>query len=182
MRTKLLFISLAGCLLIAGCEVIALGTHNALHELGDYRDKRLIREDSWTLAIEEWDRVRLESPDSPYSTDYKRGFLDGFADYLGGEGNGEPPLLPPNCYLRARNQNSQGFLAVEDWFAGYRQGASRAHATGLRQFIIVPYSCPCPVTLQNLPSLAERTNLEPDAAKEIILPERLPVPQKIEPR
>src|SRR5205814_477965 len=73
-----------------------------------------------------------------HSTDYADGFKDGYAEYLYRGGDGEPPLVAPLRYRHTRYQTPQGYQAIEDWFAGYRHGASVARDTGVRRFITGP--------------------------------------------
>src|SRR5205807_2557372 len=75
---------------------------------------------------------------SEHSEDYAQGFKDGYAEYLYRGGDGEPPLLPPKRYRHVRYQTPQGYMAAEDWFAGYRHGAAVAHHTGARRWITGP--------------------------------------------
>lgn len=76
----------------------------------------------------------------PFSPAHECGFVDGFVDYLEAGGRGEPPVLPPRKFWKAKFQNPDGYRATLDWFEGFRHGASVARASGLRQFITVPVS------------------------------------------
>jgi hypothetical protein len=62
----------------------------------------------------------------PLSRDYERGYKDGFADYLRAGGTGLPPPTP------------EGHQAIEQWYAGYREGSAAAQASGLRRLVLVP--------------------------------------------
>src|SRR5262249_20791963 len=88
-------------------------------------------------ASEAWREVALSGA---YSSDYADGFKEGFAEYLYQGGNGEPPVMAPPRYRRIGYQTAEGHRAVEDWFAGYRHGASEAGARGWRQWIVGPSS------------------------------------------
>jgi hypothetical protein len=72
------------------------------------------------------------------SEDYAQGFKDGYAEYLYRGGDGEPPLLAPKRYRHVQYQTPQGYLAVEEWFAGYRHGSAVARDTGARRWITGP--------------------------------------------
>ena len=48
-----------------------------------------------SLAEEAWDEICARDGDI-YSRHYRRGFFDGFNDYLDGGGTGEPPVAPPS--------------------------------------------------------------------------------------
>ena len=78
--------------------------------------------------------------DGEWTKDYKRGFIDGYSEYLTGGGNGEPPASPPFRYRLRRYQTPDGLRAIEDWYAGYRHGASIAQVSGLRETIVIPLS------------------------------------------
>ena len=82
------------------------------------------------------------NPDHPYSVDYRRGFVDGFADYLYAGGSGEPPVVPPWRYRKASYETPEGYAAIEDWFAGFRHGANVALASGLRNLVVLPVALP----------------------------------------
>jgi len=92
-----------------------------------------------SLAEEAWDEICARDGDI-YSRHYRRGFFDGFNDYLDGGGTGEPPVAPPRGYWRVYFQNAEGHQAIQDWFEGFRHGASVARASGVRDFVIIPLS------------------------------------------
>jgi hypothetical protein len=77
-----------------------------------------------------------------FSAAYRKGFLKGYADYLYYGGKGEPPPVPPLCYLLLHDQNPPGHAEAQDWFAGFRHGAAEARNSGRREFIEVPLSIP----------------------------------------
>ena len=92
-----------------------------------------------TLAEEAWDEVVCRDGDV-YSRHYRRGFFDGFEDYLDLGGTGDPPVAPPRTYWRVYYQNAEGHQAIQDWFEGFRHGASVARASGVRDFVVLPLS------------------------------------------
>jgi len=92
-----------------------------------------------SLAEEAWEEVCSRDGDV-YSRHYRRGFFDGFNDYLDAGGTGDPPVLPPRTYWRVYFQNAEGHQAIDDWFEGFRHGASIARASGVRNFVTVPLS------------------------------------------
>jgi hypothetical protein len=95
-----------------------------------------IRNRRW--AAQAWDQTRDRSPETAYSPDYERGFEDGFTHYLYRGGTGEPPPLPPRRYRWLRYQTPQGYRAIEDWYAGFRQGADVARQSGYRRWVTGP--------------------------------------------
>jgi hypothetical protein len=136
----LCFVELAllcpGCALVGdGAHLLAYRTHQSVSDcLERQRDRR------W--AEDAWDKTRCSSSGQDYSADYARGFKDGFADYLYEGGTGEPPLVAPKHYRALRYQTAMGYVAVQDWFAGYRHGASVARQSGFRQLVTVAASLP----------------------------------------
>jgi hypothetical protein len=92
-----------------------------------------------TLAEEAWDEICARDGDV-YSRHYRRGFFDGFRDYLDAGGTGDPPTLPPRSYWRIYYQTPEGHEAIQDWFEGWRHGASIARASGIRDYVTVPVS------------------------------------------
>jgi hypothetical protein len=124
----------SGCTFL--CDTTRLVIHKVKESVEDHRERRRDRrwaEDAWELAC-------ATNRGQPLSDDYGRGFKDGFAEYLYKGGSGEPPLIPPPQYRALRYQSPRGYLTVQDWFAGYRHGASAARASGFRQLVTGPTS------------------------------------------
>jgi hypothetical protein len=92
------------------------------------------------LAEAAWNYIRQINPECEESVHYARGFKQGFADYLAAGGTGAPPPIPPRQYWRTSYQTPRGHQAVEDWYAGFRHGATMAQDSGFRQWITVPSS------------------------------------------
>ena len=92
-----------------------------------------------SLADEAWDEICVRDGDT-YSRHYRRGFYEGFEDYMDAGGTGDPPVTPPRSYWRIYYQNPEGHAAMQDWFDGFRHGASIARASGLRDYVTVPLS------------------------------------------
>lgn len=92
-----------------------------------------------SLAEDAWDEICKRDGDT-YSRHYKRGFFDGFTDFLNLGGTGDPPPLPPRNYWRIYYQNPEGHEAIQDWFEGFRHGASIARASGVRDYVTIPLS------------------------------------------
>ena len=113
-------------------------------------------------------------PEYEYSCDYRRGFVDGFADYLDFGGTGEPPVVPPPIYRIARYETPTGLAMMEDWTCGFRHGAATAKMSGLRDLAVVPiyrgpaYAYPPP---ESFPP--PRT---PSSSKTNEAPQKLPKP------
>jgi len=99
------------------------------------------------LAEVAWDQLRQANAEIEYSTDFAEGFKKGFADYLRGSTNSEPPSLPPSSYRPSDYESVQGRQAVLDWFRGFREGAVQAQASGLRPVAVVPAAIIPPTSL-----------------------------------
>jgi hypothetical protein len=127
-----LSLSLSGCALFH--DAVCLTAYKMHECVADCCESSRNRK----LAKLAWRTVRCANPDAAYSKDYEAGFEDGFAHYLYRGGNGEPPPLPPKHYRKIAYQTPQGYRAIEDWFEGYRHGASVARDSGYRQFVTGP--------------------------------------------
>ena len=71
------------------------------------------------------------------SRHYQDGWKKGYFDVSTG-GCGEPPVIPPNRYWSTRYQNESGQAAIEDWYAGFQDGAIAAESTGSGAFHSIP--------------------------------------------
>ena len=89
------------------------------------------------LAAAAWAEFHGAQPEHSYSVHYADGFQYGFADYLYAGGSGNPPVTPPWNYRRTEYETPQGRQATDDWFAGFRQGATAAQASGYRELVVV---------------------------------------------
>lgn len=140
MRNGLVLAILSLCVAGPGCGPMAEATRtlviqpthycltlNALEECN--RNKR--------VAEAVWLQVQAATPDRVYSEDYAEGFKQGFEDYLYA-GPGNPPVIPPRWYWKAKYQTVEGRQAIEDWHAGFRHGTSAAHESGYRQLVVIP--------------------------------------------
>ncbi len=118
-----------------------------------------------TLAEEAWDEICARDGDT-YSRHYRRGFFDGFRDYMDAGGTGDPPTLPPRSYWRIYYQNPEGHEAIQDWFEGWRHGASVARASGVRDFITLPVSSVPPSEIAKSDTDADAEAKKPAISKE----------------
>ena len=142
MRRRYSVVLVALSILSPGCNLVGDGIRttcacfeDAVEDVREYhRDLK--------LADEVWNNVCACKPGQSYSADYARGFRDGFVDYLYRGGNGDPPCLPPHRYRHFRYQTPEGYQAIEDWFAGYRHGATAAKETNYRRWVTGPVP-PC---------------------------------------
>jgi hypothetical protein len=89
-------------------------------------------------ADEAWCSFLACNTGAAFSADFERGFKNGFVEHLERGGDGEPPLVAPLHYRHLRYQNPEGYAAIQNWFAGYRRGASQAEASGVRRWITGP--------------------------------------------
>ena len=125
-------------LLSSGCALVEDMHRNAWLSLCTPMDthKEVARNRRWAESA--WCDFATKDSIGHRSTDYADGFKDGYAEYLYRGGDGEPPLVAPLRYRHARFQTPQGYQMIEEWFAGYRHGASVARDTGVRRFITGP--------------------------------------------
>ena len=85
---------------------------------------------AWKVTCSTSDRRLL-------SSDYEHGWKHGYFDVSTG-GCGEPPVIPPNKYWSPRYQNEAGQAAIEDWYAGFQDGATAAESDGSGAFHYIP--------------------------------------------
>jgi hypothetical protein len=138
MLGKLRFCVIGLCVLGSGCTLFQNAVHTVSFRMNQSLDERAEwkRNQQWAEAA--WNDIRSSDAAGHYTEDYALGFKDGFATYLFKGGNGEPPPVPPRQYRKLKYQSPQGYQAVEEWFAGYRHGASVAHQDGYRQWVTGP--------------------------------------------
>ena len=136
MRFKLASV-LFGSMLCAGCALVEDSAHNVVvamrTPIAEHRESA--RNRRWAEAA--WDSVCSAGPGA-YTKDHVEGFKDGFAEYLFRGGDGESSLVAPLHYRQIKYQSPEGYAAIQDWFSGYRHGASAARASGARQWITGP--------------------------------------------
>ncbi len=161
------------CALCQGCYPVSNLAQTLVIEpaeycvsLNDVKDKRHCRE----LADKSWTQFRASSPDTAFSSSFEQGFKYAFADYLYAGGAGNPPPVPPRCYWNAKYEGPQGHQLIEDWYAGFRQGAASAQISGYRQSILVPASTALPRRM--LPA----SNAPPTPREGLPSPRELPPP------
>ncbi|MFO0969271.1 MAG: hypothetical protein U0793_27255 [Gemmataceae bacterium] len=137
MRTAFAIPVIGFCLACCGCALVEDTSRNFV--VGMCRSTEEMREHcrNKRWAEETWRQVAARGA---YSSDYAHGFKAGFADYLFGGGDGEPPVMAPPRYRTMGYQSAAGRQAIEDWFAGFRHGAAEAQASGRRQWIVGPSS------------------------------------------
>jgi hypothetical protein len=132
LRTALVFGGI--CAFGGGCNQLDLAfrSSDAVPAEVSRRPDALDPRQADKLATLAFEQVRSAELRTAYTTDYGNGFRKGFADYLRGTTNGEPPTAPPEGYRKSEYETPQGRLAVKDWFRGYHKGALEAQASGLR--------------------------------------------------
>jgi hypothetical protein len=183
MNSRLPPLVLALCLLCQGCELAGNLSRATLYELGQHTNETLEKIRDRRLANEAWEDLQKTCAGNQYSKDYARGFKCGFEDYLFAGGTGDPPPFPPLHYWGVGYETPEGYVQIQDWFAGYRQGAAAAREGGYRQFIILPMAPPGtpaggPPAEASAPAVAVPS---PGGDAAPAGPPVLPVPQKIEP-
>lgn len=90
------------------------------------------------LGREAFRQMALQYSDQEFSCDYRKGFVEGFSDFLDYGGVGEAPPFPGPAYRTFGSMNPQGLAAMEDWKLGWRHGAATARASNLRELCTLP--------------------------------------------
>ena len=72
------------------------------------------------------------------SPDYAQGFKDGFADQLYYGGPCTAPSVPPKRYWNDHYRSPAGYQAIQQWYAGFREGAYASRISGQRQLATIP--------------------------------------------
>jgi len=125
-------------LLGSGCSFAANIRRNVVYSpLFAYTEKASHHR-SMQLAREAWQQMAMAHGDETFSCDYRRGFVEGFADFIDYGGSGEPPPIPQKNYLLFGYMTPEGHAAMEDYRIGFRHGAATARASGLRDLVTVP--------------------------------------------
>ena len=177
MRTPGIVLLITVCFVGTGCSEFL---RNSLRNITEFPiqsyDECRRKAGNERRAAEAWQLVS-GAKRHPESCDYADGFQAGYADYLDNGGNGDPPAVPPFCYRTVRYENPQGVAAIEQWYAGWKQGAMMAKSSGQRELELVPLSAP-PI------NAVERNNGDRNYGPPIALPptkaELLPVLPKPE--
>ncbi len=176
MRIRWLLFAFGVCTVSPGCSLFVTAARDLTYEAKlrvqeCFEDRRNVR-----LAKDAYSHLR---PGKCDSHDYASGFKTGFADFLRAGGTGQPPPLPPRHYWGYLYQSPEGHKAIEQWYAGFRDGAAAAQASGLRQFMVVPTQTvllpPMPPPLPGTPPVP------PVAAPGDDLPAPRPVPGGLAP-
>ena len=146
------------CLLSSGCNGVF---QNAFHTLivepfqyGAHVDRHVTSQRNFELAQRTWDEMQASAPDQEVSADYEHGFKDGYVDYLDAGGTCEPPPVPPRKYWNDTYRSPGGKQSINDWFAGFRDGATMARDGGYRELVTVPSSLPLTGRTHSLPDPA----------------------------
>jgi hypothetical protein len=128
----------------SGCGVAATFTRRVIIDQLAYCDSGdafLSCARNRVLARSAWEEFEGANRDCKHSPDFASGFTRGFVDYLD-FGSANPPPIPPRRYWKVCYQSPEGHLAIDDWFAGYRSGASAAEQSGYRSYITIPTLVP----------------------------------------
>ncbi|NUQ62830.1 MAG: hypothetical protein HUU20_10095 [Pirellulales bacterium] len=161
---KMRFWPLVGiCLICSGCGTIGKCTPGKLlrtvflepavycEPKDDARSRAAYRR----ASEEAWNQVRQASAGTAFSHDFESGFKDGYSEYLYAGGSTVPPPVPPRRYWNEKWQNPEGHQAIEDWYAGYREGTAAAISHGRRPCAMVPSGLPTACCVARLPEVVE---------------------------
>lgn len=108
--------------------------YSPLYTLTDHADHHRHEQ----MAREAFLQMAMNFPDQEFGCDYRRGFVEGFTDYLDFGGVGEPPPIPPPSYRLFGYMTPDGLAAMEDWKNGFRHGAATGRASNLRDLVTIP--------------------------------------------
>jgi hypothetical protein len=143
MRLTSVLLIIAACACNLGCSSF---WQNSLRNLIEFQveteDGLRVFLRNNQLAEAAWRQFFADHMEQEYSIDFARGFRAGFADFLEHGGNGEPPPVPPFRYRLSPYQNPDGYQAILEWYAGFRQGAAAARLSGYRDTIVLPLASP----------------------------------------
>ncbi len=131
------WIVVALCILLTGCVPIC---RNAKRTFWDEprafswkKDRQYSKEVYHGWAEKAWREQSSSIPEVHRKGDYGAGFKEGFVEYVYAGGTGEPPPVPPRRYWNTDLRSPRGHGAADQWFAGYRHGASIAREGGYRE-------------------------------------------------
>ena len=177
MRPVYALVLLGLSILSSGCALIEDSNRNLFVALSTPIEthREMARNRSWAEAA--WQKERCTQGFAERTEDYAQGFKEGYAEFLFRGGDGEPPLVAPLRYRHIRYQNANGYLAIENWFAGYRHGAAIARDTGARSWVTGPSGLQSAIPKNGThdPQSAIPTQLNQE------LPEVIPAPPKLVP-
>src|SRR5579862_8067979 len=113
MRLNRSLLLLCFCGLTPGCQIFVETAYNTVSETLLAGEKLTSGIRNCHLAHNAWQDLKKARPD--LSSDFGKGFRDGFADYLEYGGEGNPPLMPPACYRTSFYETPDGLRAIEEW-------------------------------------------------------------------
>jgi hypothetical protein len=165
MRRCRTLIGLLAAAVAPGCTLIANGARNLCNEPALAIEECRFKYKARSLAREAWGKhTDYESA----SADFRDGYVDGYADYLGAGRTTDPPPPPPKRYMEQTYQTPESLRAVEDYFAGFHAGAVDAQSSGQRGLMVVPVVFPLPADSWSMPA----TIVSPAAPVEPLPPPR----------
>jgi hypothetical protein len=94
---------------------------------------------------------------SGFSPDYASGWKKGYFDVSTG-GSGEAPSVPPPKYWSASYQDEAGRAAIDDWYAGYQDGATAAQSCGNEHWHWIPTGPTVPSAPEVHPTIGHDTS------------------------
>ena len=128
---------------MAGCNIASTTKRTLVNEPLLVADESYLQRTFEHLAHQAWREFEKDCGANPHhSKSFKHGFIDGFKDQADCGGTVDPPVQPPRKYWLASHLNPQGNLQAMDYFAGFRQGAEIAQASGVRKRFEAPMYVP----------------------------------------
>lgn len=130
------------CSCFTGCTWIPYAVDNVFSGVTGVFHERRFRLECRELAEEAWGEICCGDLRSKRGTEFENGFKDGFVEFLDGNGDGSPPVAPPNRLRRHILRSDAEQQGIHDWFAGYRLGSQVAAQARYRDRILIPMSQP----------------------------------------
>ena len=164
---------LLGCLLLAGCSVYGDAARTLFVEPWNFatqKDAHRTQTRGEDFAARAWSECVAENPKVACCLEFERGFKEGFADFLYAGGTGEAPPVPPRRLWNLDYRTPGGRRAVDDWFAGFRQGAAAARDGGYRETMTIRSSLLPDKHVGNLASPSEGVE-QADPPEEVMTPD-----------
>ncbi len=144
MRFLLALLVASGCAALTGCHLAANGGRNLAFQAGLSTDETLTCLHDRIKADEAWLAFQKNACGQSFSEHYVRGFKAGFLDCFRSLGDEAIVPIPPPSYWKRYYQTPQGRPALDDWFCGFRHGATAAKENPCCPSAPRSWGCPAP--------------------------------------
>jgi hypothetical protein len=182
MRPTFPCLLMAFCLVNTGCSLVESTCRNVAQQPAYVVDEKATKKHNELVAQDAWKQFAAANcageDQAEYTSEYRQGFIEGYADYLTNGGKGEAPAVPPFGYTKLHAQTPWGAMAAQDWFAGFREGALMAMQSGRREYITIPFSIPLTGNLYKKSYASLPRHSEEPALEELPMPKLVPQDQE----